>query len=249
MRSELRKTTRLATVSPDDHFVRTAERRFEKAKQLELEGRYGDAEAILKELAGSFKRRKLNAASCLTALGYSQMNQGRHDDAIRSLQDSLKYDKALYQTNANLAAIYRTKEKWHHAYYYSDKALKIKPDGWEAMLAKGHACFNLRRYTEAINAFSMLTIKADDWQALAGMALVFGHVGDIETTQSLYRRLLEMQPESSSARSNYLFQLHYDPSLTQAGLCAEHRKYGEFHEQAFKSTGRDLQKLYLPIAS
>jgi predicted O-linked N-acetylglucosamine transferase (SPINDLY family) len=239
MRSESRKLSKFAAPPPSSHFIRTAHQRFDKAKEFERAGDFAESEKILTELAASFERHKLNAASCLTALGFSQMAQGRYEDAIQSYKRSLRYDEHFYQTHANLAAVYRATEKWQNAIDHAYKALKIKSDGSEALLAKGHACFNLRRYTEAIQSFLLiLTVKPDDWHAMAGMALVFGAVGDIETTQTLYRKLIEKAPDSPSARSNFLFQTHYDPKFSPEDLCTEHRRYGESQERPWKSNRR-----------
>ena len=187
-------------------------------------------------MAGTFERNKLDAGSCLCALGYAQMAQRKYDEAIESYQRSLKYDENLLQTHVSLATLFRIKERWQDALIHADKALRLKPDSSAALLAKGHACFNLRRYAEAIQSFVLiLTIKPNDWNAMAGMALVFGVLGDIDTTQALYRRLLEEAPEAPSARSNFLFQIHYDPDMRPDDLCEEHLRYGEILERRVRA--------------
>ena len=167
------------------------------------------------------------------------MAQRKYDEAIESYQRSLKYDENLLQTHVSLATLYRTKERWQDALIHADKALRLKPDSPAALLAKGHACFNLRRYAEAIQSFVLiLTIKPNDWNAMAGMALVFGVLGDIDTTQALYRRSLEEAPEAPSARSNFLFQIHYDPDMRPDDLSEEHLRYGETLERRLEPKAR-----------
>ena len=247
MRSVSTRARKNLAPAPNDHFVRSAHSRFEKAKDFESAGNFQESEKILTELACTFERNKLDAASCLCALGYSQMAQGKCDEAIQSYQRSLKYDDRLYQTHVSLASLYRIKERWHDTILHADKALAIKADAAGALLAKGHACLNLRRYAEAIQSFVLiLTIKPDDWNAMAGMALVFGVLGDIETTQALYRRLIERAPESPSARSNFLFQIHYDPEMRPEDICNEHLQYGDTVERRTNSTRRPFLNSRLP---
>ena len=247
MRSQSTRDRRDLALGPNDHFVRSAHQRFERAKEFEGAGNYEESEKILTELAGTFERNKLDAGSCLCALGYAQMAQRKYDQAIESYQRSLKYDENLLQTHVSLATLYRIKERWQDALIHADKALGLKPDSSAALLAKGHACFNLRRYAEAIQSFVLiLTIKPNDWNAMAGMALVFGVLGDIDTTQALYRRLLEEAPEAPSARSNFLFQIHYDPDMRPDDLCEEHLRYGETLERRFEPKGRSFSNRRSP---
>jgi predicted O-linked N-acetylglucosamine transferase (SPINDLY family) len=235
MRSQATRDRGNRAPGPNDHFVRSAHQRFEKAKECERAGNYDESEKILTELAGTFERNKLDAGSCLCALGYAQMAQKKYDEAIESYQRSLQYDENLLQTHVCLATIYRIKERWQDTLVHADKALSLKADSSAALLAKGHACFNLRRYAEAIQSFVLiLTIKPNDWNAMAGMALVFGVLGDIDTTQALYRKLLQEAPEAPSARSNFLFQIHYDPDMRPDDLCEEHLRYGEILERRFE---------------
>jgi protein O-GlcNAc transferase len=215
------------TASPSQSFVNAAERRFQKARLLEADGDLSAAEAIYRELIVTFERRSLNPATCLAALGHLQFIQHKLTDATASFERALTYQSKLYEADSNLALISKELADWKKTELHALRALEARPDGFEAHFALGWARINLHKNGPAIQSFlTALTLKPDYWAALAGLAIAYVHLGDIEVARGLYRRAFELGPSSPSSHSGLLFALHYDPGISSQELLKEHREFG-----------------------
>jgi serine/threonine-protein kinase len=104
-------------------------------------------------------------------LGTFYSNQSRYGDAIRQFKKVIELAPANYRGYSNLGGIYVLEGQYAEALGVLNKSIEIRPS-LEAYNNLGNAYFQLRRFSDAANAFQRgLNLDDSDW-------LLWGNLGD-----------------------------------------------------------------------
>jgi tetratricopeptide (TPR) repeat protein/predicted Ser/Thr protein kinase len=104
-------------------------------------------------------------------LGTFYYNQARYDDAIAQFSRVIELAPANYRGYSNLGAMYVAQGKYIEGLGPLNKSIEIRPN-FEALNNLGNAYFQLRRFSEAADAFQRgLNLDDSDW-------LLWGNLGD-----------------------------------------------------------------------
>jgi eukaryotic-like serine/threonine-protein kinase len=104
-------------------------------------------------------------------LGAFYYNQVRYDDAITQFTKVIELAPANYRGYSNLGAMYVAEGKYEQAIDPLNRSIAIRPN-LEAFNNLGNAYFQLRRFSDAANAFERgLNLDDSDW-------LLWGNLGD-----------------------------------------------------------------------
>lgn len=104
-------------------------------------------------------------------LGTFYYNQGRYGDAITQFRKVIELAPANYRGYSNLGAMYVAEGSYGEALDSLNKSIEIRPN-LEAFNNLGNAYFQLRRFSDAADAFQRgLTLDDSDW-------LLWGNLGD-----------------------------------------------------------------------
>jgi eukaryotic-like serine/threonine-protein kinase len=104
-------------------------------------------------------------------LGAFYYQQARYDDAIKEFKKVIELAPANYRGYSNLGAMYVAKGNYAEAIGPLNKSVEIRPN-LEALNNLGNAYFQLRRFSDAADAFKRgLNLDDNDW-------LLWGNLGD-----------------------------------------------------------------------
>ena len=106
-----------------------------------------------------------------SSLGAFYYDQARYDDAIAQFEKVIQLAPANYRGYSNLGAMYVAQGKYTQALAPLDKSIEIRPN-FEAFNNLGNAYFQLRRFSDAANAFQRgLNLDDSEW-------MLWGNLGD-----------------------------------------------------------------------
>jgi tetratricopeptide (TPR) repeat protein len=116
----------------------------------------GKVEIAMKLLNNALQTENLDKASrlgLLIRLGRIQLDQGRINESIFSLKQSIKLDSHDQEALNNLGLAYLQAKKWPDAIDVFSRCIKYHPRSYWANLFLGDAYKNLGRYRKAIKAW------------------------------------------------------------------------------------------------
>lgn len=104
-------------------------------------------------------------------LGVFYFNQSRYGDAVTQFQKVVELAPNNYRGYSNLGAMYSQEGKYEESLQPLNKSIEIRPN-LEAFNNLGNSYFNLRRFSDAADAFQQgLNLDDSDW-------LLWGNLGD-----------------------------------------------------------------------
>ena len=104
-------------------------------------------------------------------LGAFYYGQARYGDAVAQFKKVIELAPANYRGYSNLGAMYVEQGKYAEALSPLNKSIEIRPN-FEAINNLGNAYFQLRRFSDAADAFQRgLNLDDSDW-------LLWGNLGD-----------------------------------------------------------------------
>src|SRR5439155_2887179 len=161
-----------------------------------------------------------NSSEVLNDRGNAFRAMGRYDAAIASYDaailggaedPSLYYNRGITRLALNLG---------DQAIADFDKALAIKPDHIEALVARGHACTNLKRYDDAAESYSMAYSHDRNVPFLMGsVAHARAYLCDWTDYEGTVRRVVEGARSGRPVCVPFSFLLLSDDPAAQL-LCA-----------------------------
>jgi predicted O-linked N-acetylglucosamine transferase (SPINDLY family) len=218
---------RIRNIQPDPFVIRSLERRFAEAKELEAALHYKEAEKIYREIAGTSERFHMNAGIPYAAVGFALICQGKHAEAEEALKRSLKLEPRLLETHINLGAVYRSMRRWKECEKYSKQALEIEPKDTRARLNLGAAQSEMARYGAAVQSFLLvLALEPEHLEARKGIATNYISLGETAVSIPMFRKIIEMEPDNLTNYSHILFAMQYEPTVTNEDVLEDHRKFG-----------------------
>ena len=165
-------------------------------------GYYTSAEASYREAqkAVSATREKTLQAICLSSLGAALGMQGKHDQAMKLVEDALRRKPELAEAWYNKGMALLLFPRYEEALPCFDEALVHKPELAQAWYNKGIALGNLGRFEEALPCFTEALGRdlqdADAWLGKGAAQLMLGR--NEEAVASL-DQALSTRPEFAEA--------------------------------------------------
>ncbi len=213
---------------PDSRVIRNLESRFQEGKALELNKDFTGAENIYREIIAAFERNRFNAATPIAALGYVLLNQKKFEDAETTLRRCVKLNPNLLEGWANLGAVYRFTEQWRQCIVASKRTLQIEPKHLGSLLSLAEAQKEVRQYALSVqNCLLALSLDEKSIEARKTLASNYVALGDTSVCLPMFRKILEMDPESWPFKSYMFFAMQYEPALSSEEVLREHLIYGQ----------------------
>jgi len=161
-----------------------------------------------------------NAYDALNDRGNAFRAMGRHDAAIASYDAAILVspeDPALYYNRGAMRLALNLAER---AIEDFDKALTIKPDYVKALVARGHACIDVKRYSDAAESYSQAYSHDPNVPFLIGyLANARAHVCDWSDYEGTVHRIMEGTRSGRPVCVPFAFLLFSDDPAAQL-LCA-----------------------------
>lgn len=218
---------KIKIVQPGNFARRALEKRFADGKTLELQGHFGDAEKVYRELLASFERMHMNPGTPYAALGYTLVCQGKWEEAERVLKRSIKLEPKLLESHVNLGAVYRNLRRWQESHDASKRALELEPKDTRARLNLGVALGEMSQYGAAVQAFLLvLALDPDHLEARKGIASNYVSLGETAVSIPMFRKVIEMEPDNLTNYSQILFAMQYEPTFPNQAVLDEHLAFG-----------------------
>lgn len=219
-------STQLKT-SADPRITRLLEGRFMEGKAAERAEQFDVAETIYREVVAGFERHRFNAASPNAALGYVLLHQKKLTEAESVLKRSVRLNQDLLEGHANLAAIYRLREKWDSCMAASQRALEIDPKHVPSLLNLAEGLKETRQFSVSVQKFLLvLSLDNDNLEARKGLASNYISLGETSVSIPMFRKILEMNPEAWAYRSFMAFAMQYEAAISNEEVLQEHLLYG-----------------------
>jgi protein O-GlcNAc transferase len=223
-----RTSHKLPNHQGDAYFVKVAEERFRLAKRLHEQGENEKAEAIFKELIGTFRRLRLNASHLYASYGWLLLNLQRFEEAERVLHLSVEAEPGLLEAHVNLSAVYRLTKRDKLCEEEARKALAISKSEPKALLHLANAQATMKQHGLAAQTFLLLLrVDPGNVEGLKGLAGDYVALGEPSVSTPLYKRALELDPESWGIRTGLVFGMQYDPTVSNEEVLEEHFIYGD----------------------
>jgi Flp pilus assembly protein TadD/SAM-dependent methyltransferase len=176
-------------------------------------GRLGDAEAVCAKIRALHPHHP----DALHLLGLISLSKGRHDDAIRHLDEALKLNPRSGQIHNSLGEVYRKQGQFAYAGDHYRKALALDPSLAEAHCNLG---ISLRASGEVDLAIShckeALRLKPSLSQAHNNLGGIYFDQRRRQDAINCFESALRYAPESSEARANLALALRSVGRLTDA---------------------------------
>ncbi len=129
-----------------------------------------------------------------------------------------------------LGKIFASSGHWEEAYAAFRASLEINPAAAATWMGLGLLCRDQRKTGEARHCFEQaVLLRPKDPFLLSNLAVVLGDVGQVSESIRHFEAALQIHPQATTAHSNLLLTLHYDPAGTPSRLKEEHQRWAERH--------------------
>ncbi len=169
-------------------------------------------------------------------LGRMLAARGDSDGALACYYTATAIDPDFSEAHTAEGLLHVEKHRWNEASAALQKAVSIDPGSALAQNGLGVVYSqHLDRNGEALAFFcKAISIKPDYAVAYSNLGMTLGRVGQNAEAVAALRRALAIAPGLIDTRSNLLFYLTHDSTLSPEEIYAEHRAYGEYLEAPFR---------------
>jgi predicted O-linked N-acetylglucosamine transferase (SPINDLY family) len=159
-------------------------------------------------------------------LGILEFHAGRLDTAIERFAHASRLSPDDPNLLNSLGNALREANRIADAESTYRRALALKPDFAEAWNNLGNTLLIQNRSSEAADAFGHALAHWPDFAAACNnLGRTQLHRGEIAEAIATFRRGAELSPDSQIA-DNFLFALHFDPTVGAEEIAREHRNWG-----------------------
>jgi len=181
------------------------EKKFVKAKNLHLSGKYKSAQKIYLNLIEKNKNNYL--LHNLIGTTYLQLND--YDKAISHLENSIKLKPDFADNYNNIGIALSEKKKFKKAISCYEKAITLKQNYFDAYLNKGIAFKNLKKLNNAIQSLkTCLQINPNSAQAHLNLGNIFVILKKYEEAKNFFDKALSLNKNYCEAYCNRAELLH-----------------------------------------
>jgi tetratricopeptide (TPR) repeat protein len=221
---------------------------FQRAVQIDAgneDGLRGEADAYVKlgnSAAAEVAYQKAislrpNYWGVYSWLGKFYYDQARYPEAITQFKKVIELAPSNYRGYSNLGAMYVAQGKYLEALASLNKSIEIRPN-LEAFNNLGNAYFELRRFSDAANAFQRgLNLDDSDW-------LLWGNLGDSLFWSGVQRSKAIAAYENAIARAEKKLEVNPKDTIVLAFLA----DYNAMSRHRNKAVGEIEQALALAPA-
>lgn len=173
-------------------------------------------------------------------LGNTLKATGRLDKAEASYRRAINLRPDLAEAHCNLGGVLQDLGRSEAAAASCRKAIELKSDDAEAHYNLGNALLDLGQIGEAEGCFRhAIALKPGYAEAYNNLGSALKDQGRLVEAATNYRHAIALKSDadladSALAYSNLLFCLSYSAHITIDELFAEHRRFGEKFETAFR---------------
>ena len=170
------------------------------AAALAMQRKFGDAEALLRRLAGRFPTLPLVWFN----LGNALLDQGRTEEAIESYRRAVSIDPALVDARNNLANALQSLQRLDEAAAELRECLRIAPQFMLAKCNLASVLIDLGRYAEAEAECLETTTHAPDLGlAHAFLGIARSHQGRLIAALECQRVAIRLAPDDPKVLESY----------------------------------------------
>ncbi len=181
------------------------EKKFVKAKNLHLSGKYKDAQKIYLDLIEKNKNNYL--LHNLVGTTYLQLND--YDRAISHLENSIKLKPDFADNYNNIGIALSEKKKFEKAISCYEKAIEIKQNYFDAYLNMGIAFKNLKKFNNAIKSLEIcIQINPNNARAYLNLGNIFVILKKYEEAKNFFDKAIKLNKNYCEAYSNRAELLH-----------------------------------------
>lgn len=145
--------------------------------------------------------------------GVNRISGGDVKGAIKQFKICLEIEPERIEAYRNLAVAYIRADSLEKAKEVFDKALELKPDDRDLLLAAAQINFTLKNYAAVVDLMKkLLEQNPEDKDAIVNLALAYDYLGEKEKAMQEYRNALEKNPNDKDLLFNLgrLYYLNHD---------------------------------------
>jgi predicted O-linked N-acetylglucosamine transferase (SPINDLY family) len=163
-----------------------------RAIAMHQTGNLAEAESLYRRVL----TRQKNQPDALHFLGIIAAQGGRHEEALKLIAASLKFNSSRPEPFANHARVLNHLDRYHEALASADKALRIKPGFPDALISRGNALYGLARHQDALASYdSALKLNPHYAEALVGRGNALLSLFRLTEALSAFDKAVALRPD------------------------------------------------------
>ena len=183
------------------------EKKFVKAKNLHLSGKYKDAQIIYLNL---IKKNK-NSYLLHNLIGTTYLQLNNYNKAIEYLKTSINLKPEFADNYNNIGIAFSEKKNFQKAIEAYEKAIDLKDNYFSAYLNNGIALKNIKKFSSAIKCFEKcIQIDPKNSQTYLNLGNIFVILKEYNKAKKSFDKAISLNKNYAEAYSNRgeLFQLY-----------------------------------------
>ncbi len=210
------------------------DRRYFAAVELIETGRDAEAIAALKSILEEDPRH----APALRRMAWLSHKRGNNPEAARMLGASLEREPNNPEAHYNLGLVLATLGRVVEAEASYRRGLELKPNAVDGHNNLGALLDSVGRYEEAEASYRRGIALAPGLPHLHNnLGVLFKESGRLAESIAVHRHVVALDPNLQGGRSNLLYTLNYDETVSAEALYAEHVAWGKSDAMRFPTAG------------
>jgi tetratricopeptide (TPR) repeat protein len=141
-------------------------------------------------------------AAAQVNLGQALIQSGNVTRGIAALEQAVTLRPDDHKTRLYLAQSLASQTHWSKAVQHYQAILAAEPDNADALRGLGYCHLSQERYGDAISVLSKAnTIEPGNVQGLVWLAQGYGMAGELDKSESTFRKVLAIDPSSQEAKT------------------------------------------------
>jgi len=171
--------------------------RLERAEQLKLSGKHGEALEILEDLLVEDPEN----VAALEEVADNELSLERFDRAEAAAIEAIALDKESYTAHYILGFLASQKEQWEPALTHLKKANALKSNNPEILRCLGWALFRCGERAQGIVTLERaLNLEAENPLTLCDLGVAYLELKQLRKAKGLFQRSLDLEPGNERAK-------------------------------------------------
>jgi len=210
------------------------DRRYFAAVELIQAGRDADAMTALTAILADDPRH----APTLRRMAWMHHKNGDNAEAARMLAASFEREPDNPEAHYNLGLVHAALGRNKEAEESYRRGLALKPNSVDGHNNLGVLLESVGRYDEAEACYRAAIVMAPAVPHLHNnLGVLLKESGRLAESLAVHRRTVELDPRLPAGRSNLLYTLNYDETVSPQALHAEHVAWGQSEGSRFPTAG------------
>ncbi|PCJ58974.1 MAG: hypothetical protein COA79_11485 [Planctomycetota bacterium] len=188
----------------------------------------------------SYNLGKVEKAAVYELLGEVQLKQGRVDDAILTLTETLKINEKSGNGNYLMARAYIKKKDLDQAKIFGGRALELMSKNKKVLLCNAEILIGLKKYDLAKHyCINALRLDSEDINIYSNLGVIYDHLGEYDVSKEMYKRAIHLTGGTDK------FDLHKNMAheLLKIGLIDKTEK-NKALEEANRELDASIHQIY-----